>query len=491
MSDDRPPDVEIVLAGDAPVTVAGAAVRAAALAAGLVERRAGRLEVVVQQLLVESRTREAVSGETGSHVEVRRDDRSVEVVLRDRRLPLDLEEHRRAGSRRLAHFGFVDHLEVAAEGESGNVARCTVHLDEEVLHRTATGGDVEVLDDAAPRVDDEVAASVVIRPMAAQDAVGVARCVYRCYGYSYLDPTMYRPQQLQRALDSGVVRSLVAVTGSGEVVGHIALTYQHVDDRVPEGGKLVVDPRFRGHHLADRLGRARLDWAREVGLPGIWVECVTNHEFSQHEVLGLGAAETGFLVGAQPATVHMEAVANAVEGRHSLLAMYLPVSSTPPGALHAPERHADLLAVIVDRLGLDRTITTTVVPPSAATTASVLTLSPSAGLAEVRVDCIGADLADHLADQLESLAALDLAAVHLDLPADDPSAAWAADEAEHLGWFLGAWLPCVSPSGDVVRLQRLAGRPVDNVHVVCARPEGEAVRDHVLAEWRRVVRGLP
>jgi hypothetical protein len=30
---------------------------------------------------------------------------------------------------------------------------------------------------------------------------------------------------------------------------------------------------------------------------------------------------------------------------------------------------------------------------------------------------------------------------------------------------------------------------VDMVHVECARPEGEVVRDHTLGEWRRVSRG--
>ena len=42
----------------------------------------------------------------------------------------------------------------------------------------------------------------------------------------------------------------------------------------------------------------------------------------------------------------------------------------------------------------------------------------------------------------------------------------------------------------MLRLQRLADRPL-SMDIRCARPEGEAVRDAVLAEWRRVTRVSP
>lgn len=74
---------------------------------------------------------------------------------------------------------------------------------------------------------------------------------------------------LARAWRSGQIHSVVAVAPDGEVTGHIALTFDRTDDLVPEGGKLVVDPRYRGHHLAERLAAVRLDLARELGLSGI------------------------------------------------------------------------------------------------------------------------------------------------------------------------------------------------------------------------------
>ena len=476
-------DLLLVLGRDAPVSAGGHAVRATALALGLDQERATRLEALVGQLAVESRSRESVAGDTDIRMVVRHDGHGLHVEVRDRRLPLAPGEARHADSRRLVAMGFADRIRVESLGAEGNVAVCSVDLDEQEL----VAHDEAVLDETVPRVSDEVASSVVVRRMEPSDALGVARCVYRCYGYSYLDTMMYRPRQMRRALESGVMQSLVAVAGD-EVVGHVAMTYEHLGDPVPEGGKLVVDPRFRGHHLAERLGRARLDWARELGLPGLWAECVTNHVFSQREVISLGAVETGFLVGAQPASVRMQAVANAVDGRHSLMAVYLPVVDPGPSTLHVPAGHEPLVTRLRDRLGIERDVDTGL-RPGTGRTADRLSVNASVGLAGIRVERIGADLVDHLADHLDALSTFDLAAVHLDPPLVDPAAGWAATAVERLGWSFGAWIPCIGPTGDVLRLQRLAGRPVDLVHVECARPEGEEVRDHVLAEWHRVARG--
>jgi hypothetical protein len=43
-----------------------------------------------------------------------------------------------------------------------------------------------------------------------------------------------------------------------------------------------------------------------------------------------------------------------------------------------------------------------------------------------------------------------------------------------------------------MRLQRVGGHPVETERVLCAREEGEALRDYVLADWHRVRRaGTP
>ena len=107
-------------------------------------------------------------------------------------------------------------------------------------------------------VSDAEAEALVIRPMEAGDAAELVRCVYRCYGYSYIDPLLYDPRGLQRALANGEMLSIVAAAPDGTIAGHCAVWPDEPGDTVPEAGRLVVDPRYRGHGLAGRMAERRL-----------------------------------------------------------------------------------------------------------------------------------------------------------------------------------------------------------------------------------------
>lgn len=488
-AEDRHPTVEVRLGGGAAGDAAGGAVRALALQAGVGGERATRLRAVVEELLVEAAARECVGGADELVVRVSAGPDRLEVEVADHRLPLDPGAGRHLASRRLAALGFVDRLHVAAHGAEGNLATCRVALS------AAEAGpfDVEVLDAEVPRASDEQAEALVVRPMTDGDAAGVARCVYRCYGYSYLDPSMYRPRSLRAALHAGLMHSVVAVTPDGEVVGHCALSLERSGDPVPEGGKLVVDPRYRGHHLSDRLAQRRLELAHELGLCGVWFECVTNHPYSQREVLSSGGVETGLLVGATPASITMQGLENTRGGRHSLLTMWLPVGPCEPSTLHVSARHHDVVDQLVQRTGLDRRIEAHEGPSIDESSPGHSQLSSSAGadtgVGHVRVAAIGADLLDRVADVLDGFAAFDLAVVQLDLPLTDPAAGAATELLERQGFSFGAWMPAFGAEGDVLRLQRVGERPLELDHIECARSEGEQLRDLVLAEWRRVGHG--
>lgn len=477
-------DAELTLRGDAPGTVAGAAVRAVAVDAGLSSERATRLRVLVEQLVAESRDRECVDGADDVTVRTVHGAGDLHVLVHDRRLPLAPGEARRSEARRLVALGFADHLHVRT-GADGNHALCVVGIDGD---EPAGFDGTEVLaDDAAPAPAGD-ADALEIRAMQPGDAVGLSRCVYRCYGYSYVDPMMYRPRQIRRALRSGLMRSVVAVDPDGQVVGHCALTLERPGDRVPEAGRLVVDPRFRGHHLAERLAAVRLAEAVDGDLPGYWVECVTNHPFSQREVISTGGSETGLLIGAAPADETMAGMENSGSGRHSLLPFAVPVADHGASVVHVPPRHAAFMGGLVTAAGLERRVVTDAVPADGTSALSV-GVSSASGLAHLRVEHVGADLVDRVADELEALQAFELAAVHLDLPLAAPATATAAEELERLGFAWAAWVPWFLPDGDALRLQRVGDHAVDIDHIRCARAEGEAVRDHVVAEWHRVQHG--
>ena len=482
-----PPELQIVLADAAPLESAGAAVRACALGNGFEAERATRLQVVVEELIREARLREEAATAPGDVVvEVAFDGTTLEITVVDHRLPLSAAQSRHLPSRRLLSLGFVDHLHIGFAGTTGNVASCRLAMapdhPDDLVH-------AEMLEPDAPDAPDAEQAEIAVRLMTAADADGLVQCVFRCYGYTYPNPSMYQAKAIRRQLESGAMVSVVAVAPSGEVVGHVACTFDRPGDVIPEAGKMIVDPRYRGHHLAERLSLARAEVAAERSIPGVWSETVTNHPASQLLAIQRGAAEVGLLIGVGPQSMLMSGLPNQESVRHSLLAVFTPTGPLPAATISAPDHVAGHLATVVGRLGIEREIRTEPVAPTRARARMHSSASALAGSVEIRVHELGLDLVEQVADVLDEYLALAPASVHLHLPATDPSAAWAVVELERLGFVWCAWTPAFLPTGDAIRLQRVGDHPVHLETIVCARPEGEEVRDFVVSEWVRVHRG--
>lgn len=259
------PELQMVLSESAPPGSAGAAVHACALRNGFDPERAIRLQVVVEELIREARSREAAPTLPGEvSVAVAFDGTSLEVTVVDQRLPLRVEQARHLPSRRLLALGFVDRLRIGFHGPAGNVATCRLtmapaHPDDLIHAEMADAPD-------APGVEP---AAIDVRLMGPADTDGLVQCVFRCYGYTYPNPSMYQARAIRRQLESGSMISAVAITLSGEVVGHVACTFDRPGDVIPKAGKMIVDPRYRGHRLAERLSLERTQIAAERAIPGM------------------------------------------------------------------------------------------------------------------------------------------------------------------------------------------------------------------------------
>ena len=459
---------------------AGALARSMASKAGVDPARLTRLRAVVEELVREARARQVATANDEILVKVVAEEGIVEIEVVDQALPVSAKESRHAASRRLAALGFVDELHIRTQGKRGNVARCTLRIAPTESHLAG-----EQLAADAERVSDEEAAKVEIRKMEPADAPALVRCVYRCYGYSYKAAVMYEPSQIRRALRSGAMTSVVAVAGDGSVVGHAAVFIERAGDAVPESGRMIVDPRYRGRGLAGRMAALRRELVEKASLPGFWAEAVTNHPASQREFIDNGGWEVGLLIGASPPS-EMLGFGGAA-GRRTLLAMYTPVHREAL-TVYVPERHAEFVRTVAGWVGAEREIVTEATAPTGETRLWT-SVESDAGLARIRVDAAGADLPSKIADAVDGLDAFNLDVVHLDLPLSDGAAVAAVDGLESLGFSLAAWVPRFADGSDMLRLQRTGGIQVDAEDIVCARPEGEHVRDYVLAEWRRVRRG--
>lgn len=328
---------------------------------------------------------------------------------------------------------------------------------------------------------------ILIRPAEPTDAELIIQGLIRCYGTSYANPQMYQVEEVKNLIQSKLMHSLIAITPQGLVAGHCALSYEHPLDNIPEAGKLFVDPKFRGRHLSDLLARERKKHAVSIGLQGFWAACVTNHPYSQLEIIALGGVETGLLINGQPKSVHMDGLQNNDDTRHSLIPCYLSIRKGQAKGIFLSKNHQLFFEDLLRHTGITREVSygRQLIQQ---TNQSSLSLhhSPEGKPSFIKVKVIGRDFLRKIESFMEPLINEKHPVVYIDVPLSHPMANQAINDLESLGFFWGGWLPNYDESGDILRLQCLLDSEVNEESIVCARKEGEFIRDYVLSEWRRI-----
>jgi RimJ/RimL family protein N-acetyltransferase len=308
-------------------------------------------------------------------------------------------------------------------------------------------------------------------------------CVRRCYGESYTNPIMYDAEQLREAIVTKKMYSIVAKLENNQIIGHCALTFEDAENASPEAGKMMVDPDYRGHHIAELIAKKRIEIAESLGLLGFWTECVTNHPYSQHEMIAFNAKETGLFIGDVPPTFAMQGLQNFSDTRMSLLTFYLPLKDRPH-QIYAPSQHSDHLNDLLVSLNLERSISNTMTKGSGKTKIKT-EIDSEDQVANISINHIGEDLVAAVQIELQKIESLNLASAYLDLPIAQEAAANAYMELEALGFFWGSWIPHYSTQGDILRLQKIY-QSVNVNEIICAREQGEEVKQFVVSEWERV-----
>lgn len=247
---------------------------------------------------------------------------------------------------------------------------------------------------------------------------------------------------------------------------------------------MIVDPDYHGHHIAEQMAEKRIEIAKHLDLPGFWTECVTNHPYSQHEMIAFGAQETGLILGADPASMmKMQGLENHSDTRMSLLAFYLPLKDMSQ-TIFLPKHHIKFTSNLCKVLKLTRKIED-LTEQGDGITESVALLDKIEQTVQISITHIGKDFRTHLTNELQKLNPNEVASIYLDLPLNQRAASHAYVELEKMGFFWGAWIPSYSVKGDILRLQKL-NQAVNFNEISTARAEGENIKKYVQSEWLRV-----
>jgi anti-sigma regulatory factor (Ser/Thr protein kinase) len=394
----------------------------------------------------------------------------VVIAIEDQGLPSDyvsLQDGSGTGLPDTLHRSFADEIRFVNLGRRGNRVELVKHLPHADVREHLSENEHHRTVRASAATESTL---LEIRMMRPEESFELSRCVHRSYGYSYDWDDIYYPDRIRELQESGLMRSCVAVTPEGEFVGHLALTLERADSPVAEAGQAVVDPRFRGHQLFERMKTFLSEHAKGWGMYGLYSEATAVHPYSQKGNLHLGAKETGYLLGYIPASVSYKEIGEDREGRRGSVALfYMRVNTEPEREAYPPVAYQESARRVIEHCGLRRSIQNASEPKMPASSRVSVNVRRDHNLAFLRVEEPGADLGELVRLHLRELCLHHVDCIYVDLPLSHPATAQAGAGLRDLGFFFGGIIPEAydgAVRGDLLRLQYLNNVEIkpDDVH---------------------------
>ena len=375
----------------------------------------------------------------------------------------------------LLDAGVATAAEARTDG-TGNVSEVRFALPSH--NRMLNTETLEVVpEDAAPSPEE-----VTFRELRAEDAPALTRAVYRCYGWSYPNPSLYYPERIAAALASGDRIGEVAVTASGEVASHWGAIF--LSPTAVETGGTVTDPRFRRRGLAGALGDRLLARLTEMEVLGRLREPVLTHPATQQIALQEGAT----IIGAYLNMTHPIQQVGITDGvqtsRGSLSVAYSALRPLAPATMWIPGPYEPMARLVLAASDWPRDLEHARRDPDCpehAVMATTFNSDNRFGL--VDVEHVGLDLVDEITTALHQMQRSGAEYVQVRLPANQPALATVGAGLVELGLGYASLIPAFrepvgTDAGDVLVTQWIAELDVDTSEFVFAT---DAVRDLVLA----------
>lgn len=273
-------------------------------------------------------------------------------------------------------------------------------------------------------------------------------CFRRCYGETYPNDDFYDAARLKQRIESGSLRSVVAIADDGTLVGHTGLTVRHAGANAIEAGNTVVDPACRGQGLLGQLGTALTKLC--VGAGHL---AYLHYPTCAHDIMQKGSVRSGFETGVMLDYIPAETDYREIDqgdGRIAATVVYQPFASAPHRNVLIAPRYCGVAKQLYAAAGLDRSVEVANEPAPSRSTASTASFSKRRGLCHIHVDAVGSDFAR----AIDAASHADAAVVHVDLCLDDAGVGAAVNELRRQGYFFCALMPEFART-DVLRMQRL------------------------------------
>lgn len=322
----------------------------------------------------------------------------------------------------------------------------------------------------------------VIDDFRPEDAIGVASLFLSIYGDAYPVETYYFPERIAAENASGAIRSVVARTPKGDIVGHGALFRSTPPfARLYELGQYMVLKPYRMSRIAHVVNEYLCnDMARRAGICGFFGEAVCNHLATQKCSRVAGGLETAMEMDLMPERTYE---GEGAAGRVSCLVLCR-IREDRAQRVYLPLVYRRQLETIIAgfRIVRDLVFEPQDLPHDAPSRVEPRIFS-DAGVGRFHVFRAGADFESEV-DRLDAEAERQNAVVRqFFLNLDDPAAPAAVEILRSRRYFFGGFLPRWFDS-DGMLMQKVTHRPgFETVRLFS--DEARWLLDEVQKDWAR------
>ncbi|HWR40840.1 MAG TPA: ATP-binding protein [Patescibacteria group bacterium] len=325
-----------------------------------------------------------------------------------------------------------------------------------------------------------------VRRLQPEDAVGVARCFYDAYGYSYPSTYFYDPQKILELNQAGSLISVVMISDlTGEVVGHCSAQRYGAGINA-ECGQIVIVHAHQGRDFIPRFAEAIARESFQAGVRRLISHDVSSHPVTQRATRSNGYNPVALALGTMPATLSFKKMNDALTQRESCVVSMRFLTPPEGVVVYAPLQHRDMLERIYGFIGRPVTFQSLPLPDGPGET--TVSLNRSWGIADIQVRRSGTDTAADVRQRLRDLIEIgDAQVVYLELPLDQGGLDDICRAAETEGFFFAGLGNSSVTDGESLFLQYL-NTEIDLNHLRIATPKGKEILNYVAGERRRLSR---
>ncbi|KYJ86850.1 GNAT family N-acetyltransferase [Sulfurovum riftiae] len=398
-------------------------------------------------------------------------------------ISVPLEENASEGFNRI--YDLMDLFEYQNLGKDGKkfviikYASHPLHKEEKV-EKT-----VPLLPDKKPGVkkgEDDL--PVIVREFAEGDEEGIARLIYKNYGYSYIKDLFYYPQKVFES--HGKKFYSIVAQREGRIIGHFALVLVP-ESTIAEIGVAVVDPEFQGRGIMNRMLKLVLKKAREIKLDAVFGEAIMFHIYSQKANLHHGFSEAALMLGKVP--VDTTIVNNELAQKYKRGAVLV-------GYYFFTKERKKLYLPEVYKKQIKRTYSSATIPFVKAKKRREkvpehvflsYTFDPPTNIAKIRIDHYGKDLKQKFLILLDQLKAKHCDMIYADISLEKiPQIDKVVKLMNKRGFFYSGVMFFYHERGDYLRLQLKHSDKIGSKNYVCYSDFCKRLSKYIRKDEKRV-----